>query len=390
MPRLRFPGFEGEWEERRIGELLTIHHGRDYKHLPKGNVPVLGTGGIIAYVDTALCNWPCALIGRKGSIDKPQYMDVPFWSVDTLFYTKASAGQNPKWQYYLFHRVPWRKYDDSTGVPSLSASVISSICAFVPTKREQDTIVEFLSILDARIVAQRKLVELLKKLKRGLSNGLFTSSLQELPQLRFPGFKSRWECRSFSEVFSFLKNNTFSRSQMTTEGGTIRNVHYGDVLIKFDEVLDCDRNQIPFLTDGDPPDTSRSLQDGDVIFADTAEDEAVGKAVELTGVGDKLIESGLHTIACRPRMPFASRFLGYYLNSTSYRQQLLPLMQGIKVLSLSKSQIGKTILIFPSDISEQHKIVEMLSGVDAKIAVTKSSLERMQLLKSGLLQQMFA
>ena len=176
---------------------------------------------------------------------------------------------------------------------------------------------------------------------------------------------------------------------MTTEGGTIRNVHYGDVLIKFDEVLDCDRNQIPFLTDGDPPDTSHSLQDGDVIFADTAEDEAVGKAVELTGVGDQLIESGLHTIACRPRMPFASRFLGYYLNSTSYRQQLLPLMQGIKVLSLSKSQIGKTILIFPSDISEQCQIVEMLSGVDAKIAVTKSNLERMQLLKSGLLQQMF-
>ena len=173
VPKLRFPGFEGEWEEKRIGDLLTIYHGRDYKHLNPGKIPVLGTGGIITHVDTALCDWSCTLIGRKGTIDKPQYMNQPFWSVDTLFYTKSKSGHNPLWQYYLFHTIPWKRYDDSTGVPSLSASTISSIVVHIPKFAEQKTQANFLSLLDSRIAAQRKLVELLKKHKRGLLREVF-------------------------------------------------------------------------------------------------------------------------------------------------------------------------------------------------------------------------
>ena len=169
----------------------------------------------------------------------------------------------------------------------------------------------------------------------------------------------------------------------------IRNVHYGDVLIKYGDVLDCNRDQIPFLVSDKQSDDYRLLEDGDVVIADTAEDEAVGKTVELVGVADKLIESGLHTIACRPKISFAPRFLGYYLNSTTYRRQLLPLMQGIKVLSLSKSQLGKTQLLFPPDINEQKRIAELLTGIDAHIAMAQSHLDKMQSLKTGFLQQLF-
>ena len=266
---------------------------------------------------------------------------------------------------------------------------IAAIKVRLPSVQEQHHIATFLSLIDSRINAQRKIVELLKKHKRGLVQDLFTSELSKLPRLRFAGFKDAWTIRSFDEVFSFLKNNTLPRSEMTTAGGMIRNVHYGDVLIKYGDVLDCNRDQIPFLVSDKQSDDYRLLQDGDVVIADTAEDEAVGKTVELVGVANKLIESGLHTIACRPTISFAPRFLGYYLNSTAYRRQLLPLMQGIKVLSLSKSQLGKTQLLFPPDINEQKRIAELLTGIDAHIAMAQSHLDKMQSLKTGFLQQLF-
>ena len=108
-PKLRFHRDNGnaypEWENKTIGDVLQICHGRDYKDQKLGSVPVLGTGGVITYVSNYLCNWPCVLIGRKGTIDKPQYMDIPFWSVDTLFYSKPREKQNPKFQYYLFSTI---------------------------------------------------------------------------------------------------------------------------------------------------------------------------------------------------------------------------------------------------------------------------------------------
>ena len=266
---------------------------------------------------------------------------------------------------------------------------IAAIKVRLPSVQEQHHIATFLSLIDSRITAQRKIVELLKKHKRGLVQDLFTSELSKLPRRRFAGFKDAWTSRSFDEVFSFLKNNTLPRSEMTTAGGMIRNVHYGDVLIKYGDVLDCNRDQIPFLVSDKQSDDYRLLEDGDVVIADTAEDEAVGKTVELVGVANKLIESGLHTIACRPTISFAPRFLGYYLNSTAYRRQLLPLMQGIKVLSLSKSQLGKTQLLFPPDINEQKRIAELLTGIDAHIAMAQSHLDKMQSLKTGFLQQLF-
>ena len=266
---------------------------------------------------------------------------------------------------------------------------IAAIKVRLPSVQEQHHIATFLSLIDSRITAQRKIVEHLKKHKRGLVQDLFTSELSKLPRRRFAGFKDAWTSRSFDEVFSFLKNNTLPRSEMTTAGGMIRNVHYGDVLIKYGDVLDCNQDQIPFLVSDKKSDDCRLLQDGDVVIADTAEDEAVGKTVELVGVANKLSESGLHTIACRPKIPFASRFLGYYLNSIAYRRQLLPLMQGIKVLSLSKSQLGKTQLLFPPDINEQKRIAELLAGIDAHIAVAQSHLDKMQSLKMGFLQQLF-
>lgn len=96
--------------------------------------------------------------------------------------------------------------------------------------------------------------------------------------------------------------------------------------------------------------------DGDIIIADTAEDETAGKCVEIGNLTDSVVVSGLHTMAQRPKFEFGKRYLGVYMNSVSYHKQLLPLMQGIKVISISKTAIASTIIVYPQKIEEQNKI----------------------------------
>ena len=417
MPQLRFPGFNGEWACLKLNdfaERVTRKNGST-SDIP---LTISAQHGLIdqrTFFSKAVASADMSgyylLKNGEFAYNRSSSGEFPFGSIKRLDQYKAGAvstlyicfglrDQSPvsdfvKWYFdsSKWHReaglicAEGARNHGLLNVPT--AGFFNTIHHIPANKDEQKKIASFLSLVDRRLTAQRRLVELLKKHKRGLVQDLFTGELSKLPRRRFAGFKDAWISRSFDEVFSFLKNNTLPRSEMTTVGGMIRNVHYGDVLIKYGDVLECNRNQIPFLVGDKQLDDCRLLQDGDVVIADTAEDEAVGKAVELVGVANKLIESGLHTIACRPKIPFASRFLGYYLNSTAYRRQLLPLMQGVKVLSLSKSQLGKTQLIFPSNINEQKRIAELLAGTDAHIVMAQLHLDKMQSLKTGLLQQLF-
>lgn len=157
---------------------------------------------------------------------------------------------------------------------------------------------------------------------------------------------------------------------MNGENGIARNVHYGDILIKFGDCLDGERSDLPFITDDTvlPKFAGSILREGDVIFADTAEDEAAGKCVELRKLPKEPTISGLHTIPARPRFPFGTGYLGHYLNSDAYHRQLLPLMQGIKVISVSKAALQDTQVRFPS-LSEQSAIGATLSGIDNLITL---------------------
>ena len=149
------------------------------------------------------------------------------------------------------------------------------------------------------------------------------------------------------------------------------NVHYGDVLIKFGEYLDATKVTLPFIPSQQLVDKFRSslLQDGDVIMADTAEDEAVGKCTEIAGIQGFPVISGLHTIPLRPTRSFAPGYLGYYMNSDAYHDQLLPLMQGIKVTSVSKSAILNTDILYPADSDEQARIGRFFIQLDTLITL---------------------
>lgn len=198
-----------------------------------------------------------------------------------------------------------------------------------------------------------------------------------------------WEVQSFSQVFDMYPNNTYPRDCMNDDHGTIRNIHYGDVLIKYPTVVDVEKCSIPYLNEGIKIKTQKFVQSGDVIIADTAEDETVGKCVEIKNAINAKIVAGLHTFFCRPIRKFAIGWLGYYLNSSNYHNQLLPYITGIKVSSISRGSIQETKLLVPP-VAEQHAIAEALSDIDGLIAALDKKIAKKRLIKQGAMSKLLS
>lgn len=197
----------------------------------------------------------------------------------------------------------------------------------------------------------------------------------------------QWKKVRFGEFFDMLPTNTLSRDKLNNQQGEYQNVHYGDVLIKYPYCLDCNNNEIPYINDGVKFNTAE-VKDGDVIFADTAEDDTVGKCVEVLNVGNRKIVSGLHTYFCRPKYKLAPGYLGYFLNSNHFHNQLLPYIAGSKVSSVNRTSIARTFISYPADLSAQRRIAAILASADKVIAATQKLIAKYKQMKQGMMEDL--
>ncbi len=214
--------------------------------------------------------------------------------------------------------------------------------------------------------------------------------VREMKHTEIGDIPADWELQTFEETFSILSNNTLSRENLNNRGGAVRNIHYGDILTQFTEVLDCAKDDIPYVNDLSLLTSSTQLlQDGDIVIADTAEDETVGKVTEVRGLRDGKVVAGLHTIPCRVKKgDFAPGWLGYYMNSHMYHDQIVPFITGIKVSSISKSAMAETLIAVPPR-DEQREIIEMLSQIDVLIQSQQKVSDKIAAVKLGCLSKMF-
>ena len=167
-PKIRFKGYTEEWEQRKLGELVDVCSGRDYKHLSEGTIPVYGTGGYMLSVNAALSYDRDAIgIGRKGTIDRPYILKAPFWTVDTL----------------CFQNIDWKKKDESTGVPSLSKTAINDIDVLAPKHGEQQTIGKFFAAIDHLITLHQRKLNNLKKLKKICLEKIFVRRNKQMERI---------------------------------------------------------------------------------------------------------------------------------------------------------------------------------------------------------------
>lgn len=226
-------------------------------------------------------------------------------------------------------------------------------------------------------------------MKQGIKQRIDQIKNGEVPQ----GYKktkigivpNEWEVENFDDVFTIVSNNVLSRNDMNDVEGYFLNIHYGDILTIYNENLNCSEEKIPFINKDVEMKNYQLLNDGYVVFSDTAEDYTVGKAVELLNVGDKKVVSGLHTIPCKPNKKFASKWFGYFCNSFIYHNQLLSLATGAKVTGISKSSIRTTLLLNPP-LNEQQKIADILSTQDKVIELKEKLLKEKEKQKKYLMQ----
>ncbi|MCE9440328.1 restriction endonuclease subunit S [Bacteroides fragilis] len=160
---------EKDMQSYRLSDLVKIKNGKDHKMLSNGKYPVLGSGGIMRYVDRFLYNKPSVLLPRKGTLDNIQYCDVPFWTVDTLYYTEVNTNlANPYYLYRYLSLLDLSNLDSGTGVPSMTFDNYYGLKIFLPNIEKQTKIAQILQTLDKKITINRQINQNLEAMAKQL------------------------------------------------------------------------------------------------------------------------------------------------------------------------------------------------------------------------------
>lgn len=372
-PKLRFKGFTDDWEQRKLSDILKVNSGKDYKHLDQGNIPVYGTGGYMLSVNESLSNIDGIGIGRKGTIDKPQYLKAPFWTVDTLFYLTALDHHSILFLYYLMQLIPWKKYDESTGVPSLSKTTIDNISGYVPLdSKEEELISTLFNQLDKSITLHQRKLEKLKLAKKALLQKLFPKNVSQFPEIRFKNFTDAWEQRKFSDLYEKIseKNDlSYSLDKIIS----VANMYYkSDAKVSNEEYLK----------------TYNIFRYGEIAFeGNKSKDFTYGRFVENT-IGDGIISHVFEVF--RPITKYDIYFWKYYINYEPIMGKVLS--RCTKKTTMMTNLVAKDFLketVFVPSLAEQKRIGILLNTLDKSITLHQRKLNCLISIKKGLLQQLF-
>ncbi len=338
-----------DWEVKKLGEVLKIKHGKSQKEVEdrSGNIPILGTGGLMGFANTFLYDKPSVLIGRKGTIDKPQFMNTPFWTVDTLFYSEMIDGNNPKFLYYKFLMIDWYSYNEASGVPSLNAKTIERISiATPPSIKEQNAIALALSEIDDYIFSLENLITKKRNIKQG--------AMQKLLQP-----KEGWEVKKLgeiAEIYTGKKNN-----QDKVENGIY-----------------------PFFV------RSQTIERINTYSFD-------GEAILIPGEGNigKIYHYINGKFDFHQRVYKISDFKSGYFSKYIYRyiseyfgRHAMENSVKATVDSLRLPTFQVFEIPFPPTYKEQENISSILSDMDEEIAALETKLEKYRNLKTGMLQNL--
>jgi len=380
IPQLRFPEFSDAWEEKNVGDVLTIGSGRDYKHLNNGDIPVYGTGGYMTSVDSFLYDGESVCIGRKGTIDKPVLIDGKFWTVDTLFYTHSFVDLLPKFLFPLFKRINWKKYNEASGVPSLSKSTIEKIKLSLPTKPEQQKIAAFLTAVDTKIEQLSKKQELLGEYKKGVMQQIFSQAIRFKADdgCDFPD----WEERKLGDFDGLVHGDgNWILSQDITKNGEYEIVQLGNIGFG----LFVDKPLKTISEDKFTEINGTQIRKGDLLINRMVDSKLY---CCLLKSDDDFITS-VDVCWIRENEYFVNYFLMNLILFKKNQNKLLNLSSGSGRVRISKKNLFNRFSFELPSIEEQTKIANFLSSIDNKIEQVGKQLDESKQLKKALLQQMF-
>ena len=334
------------WEQRKLGDVVDVQSGRDYKHLLEGDIPVYGTGGYMLSVSEALSyNQDAIGIGRKGTIDKPYVLRAPFWTVDTLFYALPREKNNLSFLNCIFQNVDWKKKDESTGVPSLSKTTINDVDITVPNETEQKTIGLYFDNLDHLITLhQRKYL-----------NSIFIFVVE-----CNGGNIKDWEQRKVTELGKIFIGLVTTMTEHYTDKGAllIRNSDIKDGRFEFGD------NPIYLEESFAQANSTRMHQLGDVITVHTGD---VGTSAVIRE--NQVNSIGFATIVTRPNTKIiTSDYLCTYLNTDQHKKWAVGVSTGDGRTNYNLGDYYECVVPVPT-IEEQQKISEFISDLNNLITL---------------------
>ena len=376
-PNLRFPEFEGEWRKDIIGSVAPLQRGFDLpnQNIENGVYPVVYSNGILRNHKYYQCEAPGLVTGRSGTIGNFTYIhEGKYWPHNTSLWVTNFNGNWPKFIYYLYQTINIEQYATGSGVPTLNRNDVHKHIVSVPQIAEQKKISEFLSVVDQQLETQIVAIEKLESLIKGLIDVLFENR--------------QWQKVRLCDFMEFYSTNSLSWEHLQYDSGMIRNLHYG--IIHDTPCKELPANELPCITPEFEPHRYSLCKDADVAFADASEDTIdVGKAVELTKVGNTPVICGLHTIHGRDIKGLTiPGFKGFAMNSKYFHTQLQKLAQGSKVFSINTENVKSCYLYIPT-VDVQNQLVSLLRILEVKISTERMLLDHYRQQKKYLLSQMF-
>ena len=367
VPHLRFPEFRGEWDIYEIGDVLCIGNGRDYKHLSKGDIPVFGTGGYMTSVNECLHEGETTFIGRKGTINKPFYYNGKFWTVDTLFYTHSFKYVIPKFVYCLFQTINWLRYNEASGVPSLSKDTIEKIKVRIPQLDEQKKIAKFLSLLDERIATQNKIIEKLQSLIKGIiyqtkSIGLAHNTWQKT------------ELKNVLQERNEKNANGYDVCSVSVTQGVVNQIEYLGRSFAAKDTLHY--NVVKF---------------GDIVYTKSPTGDFPYGIVKRSNIKCDVAVSPLYGVY-KPVNNYVGIILHFYfMQSNNAINYLHPLIQkGAKnTINITNGRFLENTIPLPKKEEETKCLAWVLTSIQNKIILEQDLLHSYQKQKQYLLRQMF-
>ena len=383
IPEIRFPEFSDAWKQRKLEQIIDVGSGRDYKHLSEGGIPVYGTGGYMLSVNEALSWEEDAIgIGRKGTIDKPYILQAPFWTVDTLFYAIPKKEQDLDFLYCIFQNIDWKKKDESTGVPSLSKTIINKTYCMTPNYDEQKKIGCFFSKIDNLITLQQRKLNSLQKLQKRLLQKMFPKKGENITEIRFPEFSDAWKQRELGEI---AERVTRRNSSLESQTPLTISAEYGLI----------DQNKF-FGKRIAAKDLSNYylIQKGEFAYNKSTSNDAPWGAIKRLDCYNNGALSTLYIVfKIKDNKSCYSDFLVTYYGTSLWHKGVKEIAtEGARnhgLLNVSPSDFFRTKLVIPQDFEEQRKIGAFFTQLDNTITLQQRKLESLQKLKKGLLQQMF-
>ena len=369
-PAIRFKGFSDAWEQRKLGEVVDVQSGKDYKHLSDGDIPVYGTGGYMLSVNKALSyNQDAIGIGRKGTIDKPYVLKAPFWTVDTLFYAIPKDNNKLDFLNCIFQNVDWKKKDESTGVPSLSKSTINDVDIFIPNENEQQSLGEYFCKLDHLITLHQRKYEKLQNVKKSMLEKMFPKNGSKFPEIRFKGFTDAWEQRELGEIFEEYSEKNHSELPPLT-------VVQGRGTMRRDE---SDRH---LVYDKSSLDNYKLVREGDFIVHLRSFEGGLEVAKS-----DGIISPAYHTL--HSDIANSDFYYPYFRSHEFINIKLINCVYGIRDgRSIDVAEMKKINIPYTS-MQEQNKIAACFAKLNHLITLHQRELEKLQNIKKSMLEKMF-